>query len=53
MELMVAYFRINLLDRILDLALDDFAGFQGPKDAIIWRSNELLLDLTGCIDSTL
>lgn len=52
MEFMYNYFRVYLLNTLLVLALDDFSSFPSEEEAIC-RGNELLLDLTDCLDADL
>lgn len=54
MNLMTAYFSMRIITDILNLALKEFLDSEPTiKLPILWRGSELLLDLTGCLDSNL
>lgn len=54
MNLMTAYFSMRIITDILNLTLEEFLDSRPTIELpILWRGSELLLDLTGCIDSTL
>ncbi len=47
-----SYFRAFLLDAIFNLAMSEFLKFPEQQPGV-WRCNELVLDLIGCIDADL
>lgn len=52
MNIILTYFNLDQLDTLLDMLFDELSD-EIDDVAFNYRGNELLLDLTGCIDSTL